>query len=34
VAAHNSYHIGELAVLRQVTGLWPKGMEYLTGKAD
>lgn len=31
VAAHNSYHIGELAVLRQVTGLWPKGMEYLTG---
>jgi len=33
VAAHNSYHIGELAVLRQVTGLWPEGMEYLTGKA-
>lgn len=23
VADHNAYHIGELAILRQVTGLWP-----------
>lgn len=34
VSSHNSYHTGELAILRQVTGLWPRGMEYLTGKAD
>jgi hypothetical protein len=25
VADHNSYHIGELAIGRQVAGLWPKG---------
>jgi hypothetical protein len=24
-ADHNSYHIGELAVGRQIAGLWPKG---------
>ena len=24
-ADHNSYHIGELAIGRQVAGLWPKG---------
>jgi hypothetical protein len=23
VASHNAYHIGELAILRQVMGLWP-----------
>src|SRR5262245_45804939 len=25
IADHNSYHIGELAIGRQVGGLWPKG---------
>ena len=25
IAAHNSYHIGELAIGRQVASLWPKG---------
>ncbi|MGD9093693.1 MAG: DinB family protein [Anaerolineales bacterium] len=25
VADHNAYHIGELAILRQVMGLWPSG---------
>ena len=25
IAGHNSYHIGELAIGRQVAGLWPKG---------
>src|SRR5262249_52356400 len=25
IADHNSYHIGELAIGRQVAGLWPKG---------
>jgi hypothetical protein len=25
VADHNAYHIGELAIGRQVAGLWPKG---------
>lgn len=24
VADHNAYHIGELAILRQVAGVWPK----------
>lgn len=24
VAEHNSYHIGEFAILRQVEGMWPK----------
>lgn len=33
VADHNAYHIGELALLRQVLGIWPKGFEYLTGSA-
>lgn len=27
VADHNAYHIGELAILRQVMGLWPPGRE-------
>ena len=25
VADHNAYHVGELAILRQVMGTWPKG---------
>lgn len=24
VASHNAYHVGELAILRQVMGLWPQ----------
>jgi hypothetical protein len=31
VASHNSYHIGELALLRQVMDLWPADNSYLTG---
>jgi DinB family protein len=27
IADHNSYHIGELAIGRQVSGLWPKSRE-------
>jgi hypothetical protein len=27
VGDHNAYHIGELAVLRQVTGTWPAGRQ-------
>ena len=30
-ADHNSYHIGELAMLRQVMDLWPENNRYLTG---
>jgi hypothetical protein len=30
-ADHNAYHIGEFAILRQVTELWPAGNQYLTG---
>lgn len=30
-SAHTSYHLGELAMMRQVLDLWPKGREYLTG---
>ncbi len=33
-ADHNAYHIGELAVLRQVMNVWPEGRKYLTGKPD
>jgi hypothetical protein len=25
IGNHNSYHVGELAILRQVTGTWPAG---------
>jgi hypothetical protein len=32
VADHNAHHVGELAILRQVAGLWPRGREYLTGR--
>jgi hypothetical protein len=27
VAEHNAYHLGELAILRQVTGSWGPGHE-------
>ncbi len=27
VAAHNAYHIGEFAILRQVMGTWPPGRD-------
>lgn len=27
VADHNSYHIGELGIGRQIAGLWPKGRQ-------
>ncbi len=33
-ADHNAYHVGELAVLRQVMNIWPSGRKYLTGKPD
>ncbi len=33
-ADHNAYHVGELAVLRQVMNIWPEGRKYLTGKPD
>jgi hypothetical protein len=31
VADHNGYHIGEIAMLRQVMNLWPADNRYLTG---
>lgn len=33
-ADHNAYHIGELAIIRQVMGLWPEHNRYLTGTAQ
>ena len=27
VSAHNAYHLGEFAILRQVMGTWPQGRE-------
>jgi hypothetical protein len=33
-ADHNAYHIGELAILRQVMDIWPPQNRYLTGKPD
>ncbi len=33
-ADHNSYHTAELAIMRQVMGIWPEGMKYLTGRPD
>jgi hypothetical protein len=30
-ADHNSYHMGELAIIRQVMDLWPADRKYLTG---
>jgi hypothetical protein len=34
VADHNSYHLGELAMIRQVLDLWPDGRKYLTGAPE
>ena len=31
-ADHNAYHIGELAIMRQVMNIWPVGNQYLTGR--
>ncbi|MGC8492859.1 MAG: DinB family protein [Syntrophobacteraceae bacterium] len=33
-ADHNAYHLGELAILRQVMNLWPEGKKYLTGTPE
>ncbi|HEY3308448.1 MAG TPA: DinB family protein [Desulfuromonadaceae bacterium] len=33
-ADHNAYHIGELAILRQVMDIWPSDKRYLTGAPD
>jgi len=33
-ADHNAYHVGEIAVMRQVMQLWPQENLYLTGKPD
>jgi hypothetical protein len=33
-ADHNAYHIGEIAIIRQVMGLWPPQNRYLTWSAD
>lgn len=33
-ADHNAYHIGELAIMRQVMGIWPENNRYLTGRPD
>ena len=30
-ADHNAYHLGELAIIRQVMDLWPADRKYLTG---
>jgi len=29
---HNAYHVGELAIMRQVMDIWPADNKYLTGK--
>jgi hypothetical protein len=33
-ADHNAYHVGELAIMRQVMDIWPAEKKYLTGKPD
>jgi len=33
-ADHNGYHMGELAIIRQVMDLWPAGRKYLTGTPE
>jgi hypothetical protein len=33
-ADHNAYHIGEIAIMRQIMGMWPEENLYLTGKPD
>ena len=32
-ADHNSHHVGEFAMMRQIQNLWPTDKPYLTGKA-
>jgi hypothetical protein len=34
VADHNAYHLGELAIIRQVMDLWPEDRKYLTGTPE
>ncbi len=34
VADHNAYHLGELAILRQVMDLWPADRKYYTGTPE
>jgi hypothetical protein len=33
-ADHNAYHIGEIALMRQVMNIWPEDRPYLTGRPD
>lgn len=33
-ADHNAYHVGEIALMRQVLDLWPEGNKYYTGRPD
>jgi DinB superfamily len=33
-ADHNAYHVGEIAIMRQVMNIWPERNKYLTGKPD
>jgi hypothetical protein len=33
-ADHNAYHVGEIAIMRQVMNIWPPNNLYLTGKPD
>ena len=33
-ADHNAYHIGEIAIMRQIMAIWPAGNRYLTGRPD
>ena len=33
-ADHNAYHIGEIAIMRQIMEIWPAHNRYLTGKPD
>ncbi len=33
-ADHNAYHIGEIAIMRQLMNIWPEGNRYLTGRPD
>jgi hypothetical protein len=33
-ADHNAYHVGEIAIMRQVMDIWPADRLYLTGRPD
>ena len=33
-ADHHAYHIGEIAIMRQIMNIWPAENPYLTGKPD